>query len=72
MKRAAIRIQLATAFATSNMLFGCVIWGHVFGVCCLLREAAHGNAGQLAVLYRNAVCWAVAAPAHTQSTALIC
>ena len=64
-KRAAIRIQLAIMFATSNLLFGCVIWGHVFGVCCLLREAVHGNAGKLVVLYRSALHWAVAAPAHT-------
>ena len=52
------------------MLFGCMIWGYVFGVCCLLREAVHSNAGQLAVLYRNALRWAVATPAHTLSAAL--
>ena len=52
------------------MLFGCVVWGHVFGVRCSLREAVHGNAGQLAVLYHNALRWAVAAPTHTRSAAL--
>ena len=57
-------------FTVSNMLFGCVIWGHVFGIRCLLREAVHGNAGQLVVLYCNALRWAVAAPAHMQSAAL--
>ena len=53
------------------MLFGCVIWGHVFGVRCSLLEAVHGNAGKLAVLYLSALCWAVDAPAHTQSAALL-
>ena len=52
------------------MLFGCVIWGHVFGVCCLLQEAVHGNTGKLVVLYRSALRWAIAAPAYTQSAAL--
>ena len=52
------------------MLFGCVVWGHAFGVRCLLREAVHGNAGKLMVLYSNVLHWAVAAPAHTQSAAL--
>ena len=52
------------------MLFGCVIWGHAFGVSYSLREAVHGNAGKLAVLYRSALRWAVAAPAHTRSAAL--
>ena len=52
------------------MLSGCVIWGHVFGIHCLLREAVHGNAGWLVVLYRNALLWAVAAPAHMRSAAL--
>ena len=52
------------------MLFGCVIWGHVFGICCLLREAVHGSAGKLAVHYRSALRWSVAAQAHTQSATL--
>ena len=52
------------------MLFGCVLWGHVFGVHCSLREVAHGNAGKLVVLYCSALCWAVAAPTHTYSAAL--
>ena len=52
------------------MLFGCVLWDHIFGVCCTLREAMHGNAGKLAFLYRSALHWAVAAPEHTQSAAL--
>ena len=52
------------------MLFGCMLWGHVFGVCCSLREVAHGNAGKLAVLYCSALRWVVAAPAHTQSATL--
>ena len=47
-----------------------MIWGHVFGVRCSLREAVRSNAGQLAVLYSNALRWAVAAPAHTRSAAL--
>ena len=47
-----------------------MIWGHVFGMHCLLREAVHGNAGKLAVLYHSVLCWAVAATAHTQSAAL--
>ena len=56
--------------AVSNMLFGCVIWGRIFGVRCSLWEAVYGNTGQLAVLYHNALRWAVAAPAHTRSAAL--
>ena len=52
------------------MLFGCVVWGHAFGVHCSLREAVHGNAGKLAVLYHSALRWTVAAPAHARSAAL--
>ena len=52
------------------MLFGCVIWGHVFGVRCTLWEVEHSNAGKPAVLYHSALRWAVAAPAHARSAAL--
>ena len=52
------------------MLFGCMVWGHAFGMCCLVQEAVHGNAGKIAVLYRSALHWEVAAPAHTRSAAL--
>ena len=52
------------------MFFGCVLWGYVFGVRCLLWEVAHGNAGKLVVPYRSALRWEVAAPTHMRSTAL--
>ena len=32
-----IRTMLVEAFATSRLMFGVVIWGHVFGPCLLLH-----------------------------------
>ena len=48
-----IKVQLANAYATSHMLFGCVVWGHCFGSQLCLRGAGgtSGSAGKLEALY---------------------
>ena len=64
-------MQLITAYATSYILFGSVIWGHALGFKWSLRDgAAGGSAGKLGVIYRNALRWPISMPAHTRGAAL--
>ena len=64
-------MQLTTAYVTSHMLFGTVIWGHALGFKQSLRDsAAAGSTGKLGIIYRNALRWSISAPAHKHSAAL--
>ena len=63
-------MQLAVSFAVSHMLFGCVAWGHCFGVRMTLRGASACSARKMQVLYRTALRWAVAAPRNMRDAAL--
>ena len=58
------KVQLANAYATSHMIFGCVIWGHCFGMQLHLRGAGGNSSSvwKLEALYRASLSWAVAAP----------
>ena len=51
------------------MVFGCVVWGHVFGVQLRLRGAG-GSAGKLEVLFKHTLRWAVRAPRTMRDAAL--
>ena len=62
-------MQLATAYATSHMLFGCVVWGHAFGTQLRLRGASC-SVGKLDVLYKHALRWALRAPHDMRDAAL--
>ena len=64
-------MQLITAYATSHVLFGSIIWGHALGFKWSLHDgAAGGSAGKLGVLYRNALRWSISVPAHARGAAL--
>ena len=67
-----IKVQLANAYATSHMLFGCVVWGHCFGSQLRLRSAggSNGSAGKLEALYRALLRWALTAPRSTCGASL--
>ena len=52
------------------MLFGCVVWGHMFEVCFLLSDGLQGSCIKLGVLYHSALHWAVATPLHICRAAL--
>ena len=58
------------ALATSSMLFGCVVWGHCFGVHVMLHTAAGSSAGNVEVFYRAALCWAISTPASICDSAV--
>ena len=59
-----------TAYATSTMLFGCVVWGHIYGAKLSLRDGPGGAAAQMGVLFRSALRWAIQAPADMRGAAL--
>ena len=52
------------------MLFGCVTWGHCFGVCLTLCAAANSSISKMKVLYRAALCWAINGPASMHDGAV--
>ena len=58
-----IKVQLANANATSHILFGCVVWGHWFGMQLHFHGASRtsGSVGKLEALYRASLRWALAA-----------
>ena len=67
-----IKVQLATAHAILQMLFGCIIWVHCFGTQLHL----HGTGGicssvrKLEALYQSLLRWALAAPKSTRGASL--
>ena len=54
------------------MLFGCVVWGHCFGIQLRLRGAGGTSysAGKLEALYRALLRWALAVPKSIRGASL--
>ena len=52
------------------MLFGCVVWGHLFGVHLTLGDRLQGSCGKLVILYHSVLHWAIAVPTHICGAAL--
>ena len=69
-KHAGTKVQLANAYASSHMLFGCVVWGHCFGAVLSLRCAGGSSVRKLDALHRSSLRWAVAAPVSIRNAAL--
>ena len=67
---AGTKVQLANAYASSHMLFGCVVWGHSFGAVLSLRCASGSSVRKLDALHRSSLRWAVAAPISICNAAL--
>ena len=65
-----VRVLLAAVLATSNMSFGCVVWGHLLNVHLMLRNGLQGSCRKLGMLYRSALRWAIAAPLQICGAAL--
>ena len=64
-------MQLTTAYATSHVLFGSVIWGHALRCKWSLHNGtADGSTGKLGVIYGNALWWSISTPTHTCGAAL--
>ena len=64
-----IKVHLVTAYATSHMLFGCMAWGHCFGVRFRLAGAI-SSVGKLAALHNATLCWALVVPSSMHGAAL--
>ena len=64
-------MQLTTAYATSHMLFGSIIWRHALGFKWSLHNgAAGGSTGKLGVIYRNTLRCSISMPVHIHGAAL--
>ena len=57
-----VRTLLVEAFATSRLMFGCVIWGHVFSTRLILHRAGGTIAARIEVAHRRHLCWALHVP----------
>ena len=65
-------MQLATAYAILHKLFGCIIWGHHFGIQLHLHGASgiRSNVGKLEALYLDSLQWALATSKITCNASL--
>ena len=57
-----IRTMLVEAFATSRLMFGAVIWGHVLGPRMLLHRTGCTVATRIEVSHRRHLRWALGLP----------
>ena len=67
-----IKVQLAIAYAISHLLFGCIIWGHCFGIQLHLHGTGGtcSSVGKLETLNRALLRWVLAIPRSTHGTSL--
>ena len=65
-----IKVQLVTAYAVAQLLFGCVAWGYCFDISFSLQCAGCSTASKMEVLYCAALRWSVGAPTDMHAVAL--
>ena len=71
MRHAGTKVQLAMAYATTHMLFGCIAWGHSFGGALqLCNTLGSSSIVKLDALHPDALRWAIAAPPNTRIAAI--
>ena len=58
-----VRTLLVEAFATSRLMFGSVLWGHIFGPRLLLRRTGASAASRIELAHRRHIRWALKVPA---------
>ena len=54
--------MLVEAFATSRLMFGAVVWGHIFGPRLQLRRPGCTAAARIEVAHRRHLRWALNIP----------
>ena len=62
-----IRTMLVEAFATSRLMFGAVVWGHVFGSHLQLRRSGNSAATRIEVAHRRHLRWALKVPSSVRT-----
>ena len=66
-----VRTLLVEAFATSRLMFGCVIWGHVFGAKLLLRRMGGTPAARIETAHHRHLRWALRVPKELRTSFLL-
>ena len=65
------KVQLAIVYVAIHMLFGCVAWGHSFGMILqLCSTRGSSSVGKLDALHCDALRWTIAAPPTMRSVAI--
>ena len=57
-----VRTMLVEAFATSRLMFGSVVWGHIFGPKLQLRRTGASAASRIEIAHRRHIRWALKIP----------
>ena len=65
-----VRTNLACAFGSSTLLFGCVVWGHALGPDLALTVPTGKKVSQVDHLHRSLLRWGIKAPSHIRNSIL--